>query len=77
MYDLVGSNYTIADTVNTIITTTNIFRSEHEDFIGMKLIYAPLRDHNDSILDTYIANARFLKVESWGLLSVAQRALPR
>ncbi|TDG53072.1 hypothetical protein AWZ03_000615 [Drosophila navojoa] len=61
MYDLLGSNYTISDTVNTIITTTNIFRSEHEDFIGMKLIYAPLRDHNDSNLDTYIANARFLK----------------
>lgn len=66
MYDLVGTNYTIADTANSIVSTTNIFRSIHDDFIGIKLIYAPLRDYNDSKMDTYISNARFLKVESCG-----------
>lgn len=62
MYDLIGTNYTIWDTAYSLVTATNIFRSTHDDFIGIKLIYAPVRDYNDSTMDTYIENARLLKV---------------
>ncbi|EDW69145.1 adenosine deaminase 2 [Drosophila virilis] len=63
MYDLIGTNYTIWDTAYSLVTATNIFRSTHDDFIGIKLIYAPVRDYNDSTMDTYIENARLLKAK--------------
>ncbi|XP_001983859.2 adenosine deaminase 2 [Drosophila grimshawi] len=63
MYDLSGTNYTIWDTANSLITITNIFRSTHDDFIGIKLIYAPVRDYNDSSMQDYLQIARFLKAK--------------
>ncbi|XP_030385306.1 adenosine deaminase 2 [Scaptodrosophila lebanonensis] len=61
MYDLKGTNYTILDTAQSLVTTANIFRYSYSDFVGIKLIYAPIRDYKDSRMDTYIENARLLK----------------
>ncbi|XP_017844202.2 adenosine deaminase 2 [Drosophila busckii] len=61
LYDLEGSNFTILDTAFSVVTATNIFRSSHTDFIGMKLIYAPVRQYNDSKLNIYLRNAQILK----------------
>ncbi|KAM8708986.1 hypothetical protein ACLKA7_015884 [Drosophila subpalustris] len=63
LYDLDDTNYTIWDTAYAFLVTTNIFRSSHEDFIGLKLIYAPERDNDDAKLRSYISNARFLKAQ--------------
>ncbi|XP_022227114.2 adenosine deaminase 2 [Drosophila obscura] len=61
LYDLKGTNFTILDTVNAIVTITRLFKSTYGSFIGVKLIYAPARDRNDSHMDQYVANARLLK----------------
>ncbi|BFF99497.1 adenosine deaminase 2 [Drosophila madeirensis] len=61
LYDLKGTNFTILDTVNSIVTITKLFRSTYPDFIGVKLIYTPARDSNDSHMDQYVENARLLK----------------
>jgi len=42
--------------------SSNIFKKTYKDFIGIKLIYAPSRDFNDSRMEEYLANARLLKV---------------
>lgn len=43
MYDLNGTNYTNLDFVDTLWKTTERFKKNHRDFIGMKLIYALYR----------------------------------
>lgn len=62
MYDLEGNNYTILDSARAMETVSKLFQSTYLDFIGFKLIYAPSRDFNDSRMDSYVANARLLKV---------------
>ncbi|KAH8371702.1 hypothetical protein KR093_008553, partial [Drosophila rubida] len=61
LYDLDGTNYTVWDTVYAYYTIANVFRSSHEDFIGLKLIYAPRRHSNQHQLKQYLDTARFLK----------------
>jgi len=62
MYDLDGNNSTILETAESIVSVSNIFKKTYKDFIGIKLIYAPSRDFNDSRMEEYLANARLLKV---------------
>ncbi|XP_001353441.1 adenosine deaminase 2 [Drosophila pseudoobscura] len=61
LYDLNGTNFTILDTVSSIVTITKMFMSTYPDFIGIKIIYTPARDLNDSRMDQYVENARLLK----------------
>lgn len=62
MYDLTDTKYSILDTANTLYTTTNIFSAAHDDFIGLKLIYAPPRSSNNTQLELYLQQGRVLKV---------------
>lgn len=62
MYDLEGTNFTILDTASSMINAVRVFQNTRRDFIGVKLIYAPSRDYNDSRIDQYLENARLLKV---------------
>ncbi|XP_017072135.2 adenosine deaminase 2 [Drosophila eugracilis] len=62
MYDLEGENFTIFETADAIVSVSNIFKSTFKDFIGIKLIYSPSRDVNDSRMDEYLINARLLKL---------------
>ncbi|KAH8342413.1 hypothetical protein KR059_006287, partial [Drosophila kikkawai] len=61
LYDMEGSDYTILDSAEAMVTVSNLFQSTYKDFIGIKLIYAPSRDFNDSRMDSYVANAQLLK----------------
>ncbi|KAH8259373.1 hypothetical protein KR026_003117, partial [Drosophila bipectinata] len=61
LYDLEGSNYTILDTASAMVSAVKIFKSVYRDFIGIKLIYAPSRDFNDTRINQYLENARILK----------------
>ncbi|XP_016982064.1 adenosine deaminase 2 [Drosophila rhopaloa] len=61
MYDLDGKNSTILETAEAIVSVSNNFKDTYKDFYGVKLIYAPSRDFNDSRMDEYLANARLLK----------------
>ncbi|XP_052844154.1 adenosine deaminase 2 [Drosophila gunungcola] len=62
MYDLDGKNSTILETAEAIVSVSNIFKDSYKDFYGVKLIYTPSRDLNDSRMDDYLANARLLKL---------------
>lgn len=61
LYDLEGTNFTILDTASSMINAVRVFQNTRRDFIGVKLIYAPSRDYNDSRIDQYLENARLLK----------------
>ncbi|KAH8266129.1 hypothetical protein KR038_006011, partial [Drosophila bunnanda] len=61
LYDLEGNEYTILDSAHAMVAVSNMFQSHYMDFIGIKLIYAPSRDFNDSRMDIYMANALLLK----------------
>ncbi|XP_017059022.1 adenosine deaminase 2 [Drosophila ficusphila] len=61
MYDLDGNNFTILETAEAILSVSDIFKNTYRDFYGIKLIYAPSRDFNDSRMNEYLANARMLK----------------
>eukprot|EP00099_Drosophila_melanogaster_P016063 NP_525020.2 adenosine deaminase-related growth factor A2, isoform A [Drosophila melanogaster] len=62
MYDLDGNNFTILETAEALVSVSNIFKNSFKDFIGIKLIYAPSRNLNDSRMDEYLENARLLKL---------------
>lgn len=62
MYDLSDTTYSILDTANAMYTTANIFGAAHDDFIGLKLIYAPPRSSNNSQLELYMQQGLMLKV---------------
>ncbi|KAH8374030.1 hypothetical protein KR200_004701, partial [Drosophila serrata] len=61
LYDMEGNDYTILDSAQAMVTVSNMFQSNYRDFIGIKLIYAPSRDFNDSRMNSYMANAILLK----------------
>ncbi|KAH8303631.1 hypothetical protein KR018_009178 [Drosophila ironensis] len=69
MYDLEGTEYTILDSVGILVMILRMFQSTHTDFIGLKLIYAPSRDFNDSRLDAYLENARLIKSRFPGIFA--------
>ncbi|XP_060651830.1 adenosine deaminase 2 [Drosophila nasuta] len=63
LYDLDDTNYTIWDTVSAYYVASKLFRTNHEDFFGLKLIYAPARHSSQSQLKSYLDNARFLQTQ--------------
>ncbi|XP_037939565.1 adenosine deaminase 2-like [Teleopsis dalmanni] len=54
LYDMEGKEYTQLDTVRIYKETLDKFMTANADFIGSKLIYAPIRNANSSTLDEYI-----------------------
>ncbi|KAI8118737.1 hypothetical protein FF38_12896 [Lucilia cuprina] len=54
LYDLQGTKYTALDTAKTYKDTLDIFMKEYPDFIGAKLIYAPVRNVDNKTFDEYV-----------------------
>ncbi|KAH8286016.1 hypothetical protein KR054_001134, partial [Drosophila jambulina] len=69
LYDLEGNDYSILDSAAALVTVSSLFQSSHLDFIGIKLIYAPSRDYNDSRMNSYMDNALLLKTHFPKLLA--------
>ncbi|XP_030385308.1 adenosine deaminase 2-A [Scaptodrosophila lebanonensis] len=54
LYDLEDTQYTEVDTVRIYVETLKKFKDAHSDFIGSRMIYAPLRNTNGSVVSDYI-----------------------
>ncbi|XP_054736279.1 adenosine deaminase 2-A-like [Anastrepha obliqua] len=54
LYDLEGKNYTELDTVRIYKETLDKFMQDYPDFIGSKIIYAPLRIVSPTTVEEYI-----------------------
>ncbi|XP_037824343.1 adenosine deaminase 2-like [Lucilia sericata] len=54
LYDLQGTEHTALDTVDTYKHTLDIFMKEYPDFIGAKLIYAPVRNVDNKTFMEYV-----------------------
>ncbi|XP_067647328.1 adenosine deaminase 2-like isoform X2 [Eurosta solidaginis] len=54
LYDMDGNKYTTMHTVRVYNETLTKFMKDYPDFIGSKLIYAPLRDCDESTVPEYI-----------------------
>ncbi|XP_058798500.1 adenosine deaminase 2-like isoform X2 [Phymastichus coffea] len=63
LYDLDGKKYGPVEVAKIYKNVTDRFVRDHPDFIGMKLIYAPLRKCSDMEMEAYLATARQLKDE--------------
>lgn len=50
------------DTVRIYSETLQKFKADFPDFIGSKMIYAPVRNMNDDVLDKYISICIEIKV---------------
>ncbi|KAJ8688310.1 hypothetical protein QAD02_024105 [Eretmocerus hayati] len=61
LYELDGTQYGPLDLARIYKRVSDKFVEKHPDFIGVKLIYAPLRQCNSSELDEYVSHARELK----------------
>ncbi|XP_037950031.1 adenosine deaminase 2-like isoform X5 [Teleopsis dalmanni] len=61
LYDMDGKKYTELDTVKIYKDTLDKFMKDHPDFIGSKLIYAPLRNVDDAAFDKYICTCIEIK----------------
>ncbi|XP_015176244.1 PREDICTED: adenosine deaminase CECR1-like [Polistes dominula] len=61
LYDLNGTVYSQLETVEVYKKITERFVSEHPDFIGAKLIYAPYRGINVTELDEYLKTLKTIK----------------
>lgn len=62
LYDLEGNTYTELDTVRIYKETLDKFMADHIDFIGSKMIYAPIRNTDADGLDKYIKVCVEIKV---------------
>ncbi|KAH8234998.1 hypothetical protein KR032_007449, partial [Drosophila birchii] len=69
LYDMEGNDYTILDSAAAVVRVSNIFQSTYTDFIGIKLIYSPARDFNETRMNTYMDNALLLKTHFPKLLA--------
>ncbi|KAH8329616.1 hypothetical protein KR074_000871 [Drosophila pseudoananassae] len=63
LYDLEGTQYTPLDTVRIYVETLEKFKEEHPDFIGSRMIYAPLRNTNSEGVLGYIETLKQIKAE--------------
>lgn len=62
LYALDGSKLPLANTVQIYKTQTERFQELHPDFIGAKLIYAPLRGVSPKVVQKYVKNCTDLNV---------------
>ncbi|EDX10892.1 adenosine deaminase 2 [Drosophila simulans] len=63
LYCIDGDMLTIRDTVAIYNSELERFRADHPDFIGSKLIYAPLRGVEPSVVEQYVKTAVELNKE--------------
>ncbi|KAL9908893.1 adenosine deaminase 2-like isoform 1-T1 [Glossina fuscipes fuscipes] len=61
LYDLDGNNYTEMDTVKVYKETLDKFLVTHNEFIGSKLIYAPIRNADQNGIEHYINVCKEIK----------------
>lgn len=63
LYDMEGTVYTPLDTVRIYVETLERFKAqpEHKDFIGSRMIYAPLRNTNPEGVLGYIVTLKQIK----------------
>ncbi|XP_046482153.1 adenosine deaminase 2 isoform X1 [Neodiprion pinetum] len=63
LYDLDGNQYGPIEVARLYKETTERFVKDHPDFIGTRLIYAPLRNANDRQMDDYLTTFAALRKE--------------
>ncbi|XP_017003538.2 adenosine deaminase 2-A [Drosophila takahashii] len=61
LYDLDGTEYTPMDTVRIYVETLEKFKDAHPDFIGSRMIYAPIRNTNSEGVSAYIETLKEIK----------------
>ncbi|XP_017072143.1 adenosine deaminase 2-A-like isoform X2 [Drosophila eugracilis] len=61
LYDLNGTEFTAMDTVRIYVETLEKFKEDHPDFIGSRMIYAPIRNTNTEGLTSYINTLKEIK----------------
>lgn len=61
-YCIDGDLLSIEDTLGIYVHVTEEFVAKHEDFIGVKLIYAPLRGVDPKVCEEYVEKCVALKV---------------
>ncbi|XP_043647632.1 adenosine deaminase 2-A [Drosophila teissieri] len=61
LYDMEGKEYTPMDTVRIYVETLEKFKEAHPDFIGSRMIYAPIRNTNAEGVTGYIENLKQFK----------------
>ncbi|CAD7004412.1 unnamed protein product [Ceratitis capitata] len=64
LYDLEDGNYTEMDTVRIYKETLDKFMADYPDFIGSKMIYAPLRNASPETVEKYISTCIEIKVSA-------------
>ncbi|XP_058831688.1 adenosine deaminase 2-like [Topomyia yanbarensis] len=60
VYDLSGKIYSPEEIIQIYINETERFKQSHPQFIGVKIIYAPVRFANDTTFDGYLETVRDL-----------------
>ncbi|KAH8378941.1 hypothetical protein KR009_002206 [Drosophila setifemur] len=63
LYDLEGTEYTALDTVRIYVETLEKFKEAHPDFIGSRMIYAPIRNTDSKTVAGYIETLKQIKAE--------------
>ncbi|EDV51932.1 adenosine deaminase 2-A [Drosophila erecta] len=61
LYDMDGIEYTPLDTVRIYVSTLEKFKASHPDFIGSRMIYAPIRNTNAEGVTGYIETLKQIK----------------
>ncbi|XP_039485886.1 adenosine deaminase 2 [Drosophila santomea] len=61
LYDMEGNEYTPMDTVRIYVETLEKFKEAHPDFIGSRMIYAPIRNTDSEGVTEYIKNLKQFK----------------
>ncbi|XP_016937520.4 adenosine deaminase 2-A [Drosophila suzukii] len=61
LYDLDGTEFTPMDTVRIYVETLEKFKDAHPDFIGSRMIYAPIRNTNSEGVSAYIQTMKEIK----------------
>ncbi|XP_037719858.1 adenosine deaminase 2-A [Drosophila subpulchrella] len=61
LYDLDGTEFTPMDTVRIYVETLEKFKDAHPDFIGSRMIYAPIRNTNAETVSAYIQTLKEIK----------------
>ncbi|XP_068149339.1 adenosine deaminase 2 [Drosophila tropicalis] len=61
LYDLEGTQFTQLDTVRIYVETLEKFKAAHPDFIGSRMIYAPLRNTDAAGVSGYIETLKEIR----------------
>lgn len=61
VYDLDGKSYELEDVAGLYKEVADDFLKNHHDFLGVKMIYAPIRSGDKDALSQYIATTRKIK----------------